>query len=342
MDVRKISNRIKKIPIISNIYYSARYILSFIIKVIYYSYIESKKDTIDFNRRAKVVDLPRLICDSLTTDKYKQNTHYGLSKIIKEYAGIEYQKELLATIEHGIYLGGGVWDVDLPETAKGIITFSKYREKIISRYTNKKILTIGPYIHYANLIDNQKLQIIKQKLGKTLLFFPAHSSHRVKAKFDHSELIRLLVELSKNFDSTLVCFYWKDYDPRIVSLYLAHGFHCTTAGHMFDWNFLNRLKSIIYLSDITASNATGTHVGYCIYMRKPHWLFKQKIDYEFSKGGEIYADYLTEEHRELIRVLENHSSEITDEQYSICEYLWGFNEIKSKEELKESLYELIK
>lgn len=44
----------------------------------------------------------------------------------------------------------------------------------------------------------------------------------------------------------------------------------TTAGHQLDINFLNRLKTIILLSDYTCSNSIGTHTGYCVYLGKPH------------------------------------------------------------------------
>ena len=50
-----------------------------------------------------------------------------------------------------------------------------------------------------------------------------------------------------------------------------------TAGYIMDPLFLSRLKSIIQLSDLTMSNNVGTHLGYCIYLNKPHWIVRQKI-----------------------------------------------------------------
>lgn len=319
-----------------------RYFLSWIIKLIYFPYVESKKEIIEINRHSRLVNLPILICDSLSVDEYQQNTYYGTSDTLKKYANIPLQCKLMATIEHGLYLSDTVWEADLSPSAHGIITFSQYRKNIISRYTSKKVFPIGPYIHYAELINNEKLKELKRKLGKTLLFFPAHSTHWIEARFNHFQTIEVLKNLSKEFDSILVCFYWKDYNPNVVYLYRKHNFHCTTAGHIFDWNFLNRLKSIIYLSDYTASNTIGTHIGYCIYMQKPHWLFQQEISYDFvsrnishNEVEGVYKSTLSKEYRQLVEAFETTSLTVTNEQYRLCEFLWGFKEIKTKKELND-------
>lgn len=340
-----------QIPIIYGLlkksYKSIRYFFSWVIKLIYFPYVESIKETIEINRNSKIVNLPLSICDSLSVDEYQQNTYYGISDTIKKYANISLQRKLMATIEHGLCVSDTVWEADLSPSAVGIITFSQYRKKIISKYTNKKVFPIGPYIHYANLIDTEKLKELKDKLGKTLLFFPAHSTHWIEAQFSHLKTIEVLKNLSTSFDSILVCFYWKDYKPKVVSLYRQHNFYCTTAGHIFDWNFLSRLKSIIYLSDFTASNTIGTHVGYCIYMKKPHWLFKQEVTYNYSRNvsskeiENINKSTSSQEYQQLVQLFQNHFSKITDEQYNICNFLWGFDEIKTKQELSMILLDLV-
>ncbi|MDR5637928.1 hypothetical protein RHH25_00735 [Thermosynechococcus sp. PP42] len=346
-----LKDKIKKVPVIyqflRKLYRALRYFLSWLIKLIYFPYIESTKETIEINRDSKIIDLPILICSSLSVDEYQQNTYYGISHTLKKYANISLQKKLMATIEHGLYLSDTVWDADLSPSASGIVTFSKYRERIISKYTDKKVFPVGPYIHYANLINSEKLEELKAKLGRTLLFFPAHSTHWIEAQFEHLETIEVLKNLSASFDSILVCFYWKDYKPNIFSLYRKHNFYCTTAGHIFDWNFLSRLKSVISLSDFTASNTIGTHVGYCVYMQKPHWLFEQKITYNCSQNvslkeiNNLRKSVLSKEYQQLTQLFTNHLPTITDEQYSICKFLWGFDEIKTKEELKAILLDLI-
>ena len=62
--------------------------------------------------------------------------------------------------------------------------------------------------------------------------------------------------------------------------YLEHGFECVTAGHIYDPFFLSRLKSIIDLATITTSNEIGTHIGYCIFMGKPHYFYNSSVEYK--------------------------------------------------------------
>ncbi|WJI23374.1 hypothetical protein MZ909_09095 [Thermosynechococcus sp. B0] len=349
MNITKVKNAIKRVPVARYLY---QRLYGNFIKFLYLPKIESEKDTIHFlGIDTKPTILPAVLAYSLSNEKFSQNSFYGVSKVIKQYANIPVKQRLIATIEHGLYLSNDFFIDDLCPDTRGIITFSQYRKEILLKYTSKKIVPIGPYIHYADLINSQTLLEIKQNLGNTLLFFLAHSSgHKkevVRAKFDHLSALNYLKRLKNEFKSIVVCFFWLDCKPEIVSLYLKAGFYCTTVGHSLDWNFMNRLKSIIYLADVTASNAIGTHVGYCIYMGKPHWLFKQQIDYDipqslYIRESKAVSDYYSSiEYQQLARLFEKHSQTITDEQYQMCNFLWGFDQVKNKEELRSILHEFI-
>lgn len=349
MNITKVKNAIKRIPLAKYLYQK---LYGNLIKFLYLPKIESEKDYIYFlDINTKPTILPAVLAYSLSNEKFSQNSFYGTSKVIKQYANIPVKQRLIATIEHGLYLSDSFFPDDLHPDTRGIITFSQYRKEILLKYTNKTVVPIGPYIHYADLINSQALLEIKQNLGNTLLFFLAHSSgtkkEPVRAKFDHLSILKYLKELKNEFRSVVVCFFWLDCKPEIISLYLKAGFHCTTAGHTLDWNFMSRLKSIIYLADVTASNTIGTHTGYCIYMGKPHWLLKQKIDYDipqsrYIRESKAINDYLSSiEYKQLVRLFEKQSQKITNEQYQVCNFLWGFDQVKSKEELHSILYEFI-
>lgn len=349
VNITKVRNAIKRVPLAQYLY---RRLYGNFIKLLYLPKIESEKDTIYFlDIDTELTVLPSVLAYSLANEKFSQNSLYGTSKLIKQYANIPVKQRLMATIEHGLALGNTFFLDDLHPDARGIITFSQYRKEILSRYTNKRVVPIGPYIHYANLINSQTLLEIKQNLGNTLLFFLAHSSgnkkEAVRAKFDYLAILNYLKGLKNEFKSIVVCFYWLDCKPEIISLFLKAGFYCTTAGHTIDWNFMNRLRSIIYLADVTASNTIGTHTGYCIYMGKPYWLLKQEIDYDIpqslhvreSQGINNYFSSI--EYKKLIHLFENHSQEITSEQYQLCNFLWGFDQVKTQEDLRSILYEFI-
>jgi len=112
-------------------------------------------------------------------------------------------------------------------------------------------------------------------------------------------------------------------------------------------NFVSRLKSIISLADFTMSNATGTHIGYCIYMNKPHYIFRQKIERTFDKSGKIIENStfrnkeqcltLEEEKAELFDAFSEICDEITPKQRDVINKYWGVSSIRTKEELIQLL-----
>ncbi len=95
------------------------------------------------------------------------------------------------------------------------------------------------------------------------------------------------------------------------------------------------------------ANDVGTHLGYCIYLNKPHQVFYQKIGYvtkennylEYENSIRNDFDNLTQEKeiQELLEVFRPYSSIITKEQMFIANKYWGIDCIKTPEELKNLL-----
>jgi hypothetical protein len=131
--------------------------------------------------------------------------------------------------------------------------------------------------------------------------------------------------------------------------YIDAGFKIVTAGNIFDINFIRRLKSIISLADLTVANSIGTHLGYCIYMGKPHYIYNQKVDYVSSKDSNVIVSSnrirnanqlitLDHERDEIYRCFSNVSLIISDEQRKCVDKYWGVSSIKSKEKLYKLFY----
>jgi hypothetical protein len=181
----------------------------------------------------------------------------------------------------------------------------------------------------------------KKKLGKTLLVFPSHSINGLYSVFNINEFIDEILQRSKSFDTTIICLYFHDIQKNnYLENYKKAGFRIVTAGHIHDFHFLSRLKHIISLSDFTMSNSVGTHIGYCIYLKKPHLLFNQKLTYKHTYNKHIgefrnkkqSSDLLKE--TEMIRnafIKESHT--ITNNQFKVAKHFWGFNQIKKSSEL---------
>lgn len=273
------------------------------------------------------------------------NNLYGYAHQIKKFAGVT--RKLKGYMEHGLYWGGMVHKDEIHWHYSSIITLSEKRKlDIEKKLPNKTAIPIGPYIHYANSILSSKEQSkLKQKLGKVLLVFPSHSVKNVDKKYDYKSFIEEINKRKKDYDTVLVSLYFIDaLDPSKVKVYEDEGFKVVTSGHKFDFNFVARQKTIIELADMTMSNAIGTHIGYCIFLKKPHYVFNQELklvainETEQKRIDSVSEpeDYAVElQQKEIFTNLFSNFNpiEISKEQQDLCSEYWGFQELKSKEEL---------
>ena len=120
-------------------------------------------------------------------------------------------------------------------------------------------------------------------------------------------------------------------------------------------NFLKRLKSIIELSDMTMSNSIATHIGYCLYMNKPHYVDLSQSINRIQENNDRQAKLVMDNEKnsqktfkdneniiKLSELFSDFNCKITKEQQELVSYLWGFNEVKSPEELKKLFGEINK
>lgn len=284
-------------------------------------------------------------------DKVIDNNFYGLSYILKKYVGVEFERKLNVCIEHGLYLGSLVREDDYLYDVDYMLTFGDYREKMLKNgLINKKIVKIGPYIHYANfLLSDEELKKIKNKLGKVLLVFPSHSMKGVQKDFDEVGLINEIERKRIDFDNVLICLFWRDVCRKeLLKRYKDKGYLFVSAGHIHDINFLCRLKTIISISDITMSNSVGTHIGYCVYMNKPHYVYNQKIGLRGLSNNAVkqelgqrtkeeYEDAVKDE-RLLTNYFNTFSNIISEEQKTIVNEYWGTSCVRSQTELLDLFF----
>ena len=164
-------------------------------------------------------------------------------------------------------------------------------------------------------------------------------------EIDALKLIKKINKIASNYDTILVCLYYKDILNNIYPKYFeVAGFKIVTAGNLYDINFLSRLKLIIQLADFTSSNSIGTHTGYCVYLNKPHFVIEQKIKFskddktsiiEFRDNDQI--NLMEKEINEIIIEFSKYSIHITEIQKQIVNKYWGTSFIKNKDELKNLL-----
>lgn len=286
----------------------------------FFEIIEQRKKLSLFQYETLAAPIPYYPMESV-----KDSNFYGQSYAIKEYACI---RKLGYAIEHGLYYNDYIPYASFCRTIRKIITFSPRRKKVLQARLDKPVIPIGPYIHYAQpLLNEAEIAEIKKKYGKILLFFPSHSSVEGKQTYEVERMIAELKNICERggFQTVFVNMYYYDIlHTDYVKYYLNAGFQVVTAGHRLDIHFLSRLKSIIGLSDYTVSNSVGTHLGYCIWMNKPHYIINN-IDLPLKDYKKIESFFLT--YHEMIQ----------PEQYAVVSEYWGFEYVRAPEELKNIL-----
>lgn len=299
---------------------------------LYFRTINKKRFLLEIERRRKMpvfaykeLARPLPFCPQ---ESVKDSNFYGQSYAIKTFTGL---LKLGFAIEHGLYYDDYIPIASFYRTTRKIITFSSKRKKMIQNKLRKPVIVIGPYIHYARpLLNESEIAEIKKTYGKILLFFPSHSCVDGRQTYDVMKTIAKLKEirLKGGFQSVFVNMYYFDIlYTDYANYYAKAGFKIVTAGHQLDINFLSRLKSIIELSDYTVSNSVGTHLGYCIWMKKAHFIIDDIIIH-----GTKPKDY-----KKIESFFLNYSEKIQPEQYDIVSEYWGFEFVKTSEVLKSIL-----
>lgn len=283
-------------------------------------------------------------------DLSPNSSYYGIMYQIKRYAGIE--EFCYYNVEHGLYLGEYVEIESFGKAMKGTITFSEKRKEYLEKRISKRIIPVGPYIHYAEeYYAEEKHKEVKKKLGRVLLAFPPHSTKTTRASYDTEKFIKKLKALKAEYDTVMVCMFFKDILSGAYKVYKDAGFIIVTSGNMYDYYFLSRQKEIIKLADFTVSASVGTHIGYCLYMGKQHQILnlsddgslagnlKENIDSHMDGKrpvNESFSSFKSDQELLLNAFIDTEKSDEMKQRRLVSD-IWGFDCIKNKSELRSLL-----
>lgn len=274
------------------------------------------------------------------------NNLYGHAHYLKKYAGINH--DLNAYLEHGLFWGGMVHADQKHWYTNRVITFSKIRKQAIEhKLPGQQAICVGPYIHYASsLYDDKRMQQLKKELGRVLLVFPSHSIVNQTREFSLEDFITEINRIKEGFDTVLISLYYLDaLNAEQVKFYEDQGFRIVCSGHRYDRHFISRQRTILELADVTISNSVGTHVGYCTHLNKPHYIFKQKSSMRSTSEKEVqrHESMYDGNEKEVSEMQKNEvaeafstyrPNEISNEQKEVVEKFWGTSEVKTPQELR--------
>lgn len=290
--------------------------------------------------------------ESLFYPMVRSNRYYGDEFLLRRYAGIN--RDLYALIEHGVYFGNNTRKIPFEhEWELGcILTNGDYRLRLLKEeYSNYYCEAIGPLILYAPGNDNLKNKLSEEMKinGRVLLFFPAHGLGYVSPVYSIDYLATKLIKIAEiNNCKNIIVSTYNSNDEIIRKLkekksgINIQNYSC---GGRYNQDFLINQRAIIELSTVTVSNALGTHLGNCVALNKPHILIHQDIsfegDVESEFGKKSKSDNWKTQYQKEVSDFEkmfNQSESpaiLSPEQYSFCDFYWGFSHKIKPEEMIE-------
>ena len=271
------------------------------------------------------------------------NMLYGHHRIIlkkyfnKKFSFITFNRKILSRIliDHGMCFGDTVREQELQNlNFTDYYTYGPKRKVIVERYLEDHVKksvdvhAVGPYIKYVeNFYSDSQLATLKQRYGRTLLVIPSHSVEGINHFFDENLLLQEIERVAVNFDTVLVCVYWKDILEGKHETYLKKNYKVVCAGFNKDPYFLCRLRDLFTLCDLSMSNQLGTHIGYSICLDKPHYFFYQHQTYSGSVQKEQHFVGSNAQKNNEIALFSSLfgicSETITDKQRRIINEYWG-------------------
>lgn len=194
-----------------------------------------------------------------TPEIHAPNDYYGQATILKRYAGLPPDKPFTFVLEHGLRFDRGMGPIDRDALLESVGSPSARRAEILRTLTTKAVVPIGfGYLYAQDLVAREHGPDPAPHERRGTLVFPAHSTHYIRARFDHDAYADQLVGLPADFQPVAICGYWKDILDGSLEAYARRGMPLVTCGHMFDHDFLLRLHDLCRRFRYATGNRIGT------------------------------------------------------------------------------------
>ena len=270
---------------------------------------------------------------------YGESLYYGHIQQLFRYCNMNPKDYVYFPImEHGIQFVTRVRENQQMRIFQGKDNIEGWRKY----YKGYPFYMIGPYIHYVeSYYESDEIAKYKSELGKVLTIFPAHTYELADNFYNEQEFVDYIMDImAKDYDSVIISVYWADVNAEVYKLFKERGAILMSAGFRGDTNFIRRLKTILELSDTVVSNAFGTFIGYAYYLNKVVKLIDGNVIVDSSKESVDSPEMENELHqieKQFMRAFAIDKPEFTKEQLELCEYYWGLDKLKTKEEIQAIL-----
>jgi hypothetical protein len=231
--------------------------------------------------------------------------HYGHDVLLKRHARLPLVgRPLPFLLEHGVNFSDQS-SFEVPKSwVRSYFCMGERRAALLRQKYGVRACAIGPYIRYAQLpVAAERLDALKQHLGKTLLVVPAHSTAQVRRLWSQEEWIDRVEHYRRDHDYKHVLWmgFWKDGLPHHG---LPAGWIPACNGHASNPWFLDCQRLLFALSDAVCTFALGTHVGYALELGLPLLFARQPLQQDTSQTDPLWRQRFEGELQERERLVD--------------------------------------
>lgn len=269
----------------------------------------------------------------------RESMLYGHGKSLMDYAKIKADYVNFPDVAHAPFFAGTHRDFD-----SAAIFGNLYDKKIHNqRYPYIPVFSVGPYIQYAQSIYSEKdLLRIKKHNGKTAVFFITHSVEQDFVAYDEEKILKQITEIyAKQYDTIYACAYWHDIDKDIYNELYKNGIKVVSAGFRFDLKFIQRLRTIMELSDDIFIYGFTSAIVYAMSLKKNlHVIDCDEVFDTQNMPSYIPVDRIegTEEYRRLLNIFfrkpEYRPIHLSKEEQNIVDLYFGLEQFRTPEEIR--------
>ena len=193
-----------------------------------------------------------------TNEIFIPNSWYGFAKAIKDYA--RWPFPLPFVVPHGVDLGANnVCETEMAAELPAVYCYQSFRRSVFERRNKFWVIDgCSPWLYFIK----RKKNIVNTDKAGTIVF-PPHSTSDIDCRFEKElEFIEALKRLPSEMHPISICLYWKDIQLGRHHIYTNNGFSVSTAGHMNDDDFSNRLYEIFSKHEYLFTSIIGSHIFY--------------------------------------------------------------------------------
>jgi len=253
------------------------------------------------------------------------NSRYGHRAVLCRYAGIPDQP-VPVIIPHGIYGRAGICGAERDVPDLPVLSYPAYRDVDYERAGYTVIPCASPFV-YALLMHPVP------EATKGTLYFVAHSTPGVEARFDLQALLDDIEELP---GPLTLCLHPHDMDT-LASPLRARGYEVVSAGEYKTQGFLDNLIDLIGSNRHVASNAYGTHIVYALACGRPATIVGQPVEHFSRAKGIKIPEPQTDYMGPIREACREWHEEITDQQRAIARDYLRADAVLSPEAMRSVL-----